>query len=205
MTTNKILTISRQFGSGGREIGQKVAKKLGIPFYDKELIEIAARESGIDKELFENEDIMESKGVHFFATVGYAFGSPLSNIGELSLQDRMFIVQSQVIKDIANDGPCVIVGRCADYVLSENDNCVHAFLHADMEDRSKRAIESYEADPDDIENSIKKIDKRRCNYYDYYTDRKWGLATNYDLCLNTSRLGQKECVDILVELMKEAK
>ncbi len=198
-----IITISREFGSGGREIGKKLAKELNIPFYDKQLIEIAAKESGFDKELFEEEDARTSRGFHLFGALGYSLGGPLSTITELSLNDRLFLVQSQVIEQVAKEGPCVIVGRCADYVLKDYDNVLNVFIHGDMDDKLKRAVNSYEVDERDVENSIRKIDKHRANYYEYYTDRKWGRAENYDLSLNSSTFGVDGCVSIIKMLIEK--
>ena len=198
-----IITISREFGSGGREIGKKLAKELNIPFYDKQLIEIAAKESGFDKELFEEEDARTSRGFHLFGALGYSLGGPLSTITELSLNDRLFLVQSQVIEQVAKEGPCVIVGRCADYVLKDYDNVLNVFIHGDMYDKLTRAVNSYEVDERDVENSIRKIDKHRANYYEYYTDRKWGRVENYDLSLNSSTFGIDGCVAIIKMLIEK--
>lgn len=204
MENKTIITISRQFGSGGLEIGKKLAEQLGIPFYDKELIEIAAEESGMDKELFEENDAHTSKGFRLLGALGYSLGGPLSTITELSLNDRLYLVQEEIIKRVANnDGACVIVGRCADYALRDRDDVLNVFIHADMKDRKERAIHSYEVDERDIEGSVKKIDKRRANYYEYYTDRKWGRAENYDISINSSTFGIDGTVEILKLLVQK--
>lgn len=197
-----IITISRQFGSGGREIGQRLAKELEIPFYDKELIEIAAKQSGIDSELFEEERYHTSRGFYLLGAINYTLGSPISSIAEMSLNDRLFFVQSEAIKNIAEQGSCVLIGRCADYVLNDMEH-LSVFIHADMESRKKRAVHSYEADETDIEASIEKIDKRRANYYNYYTDRIWGAADNYDIVLNSDKFGIDGCVKLLKQLIQE--
>lgn len=198
-----IITISRQFGSGGREVGKKLAEELGIPFYDKELIEIAAKESGMDPELFVEDDTRTSMGFHLIGALGYSLGGPLSTITELSLNDRLYLVQSQVIEQVSQEGPCVVVGRCADYVLSNRDDVLNVYIHANMKDRVKRAIHSYEVDERNIEDSIRKIDKRRANYYEYYTDRKWGRAENYDLSINTSTFGVDGAVKVIKDVLKD--
>lgn len=203
MENRTIITISREFGSGGREIGKIIAEQLKIPFYDKELIELAAAESGIDKELFEDNDTRTSKGFHLFNALGYSLGGPLSAITELSLNDRLFMVQSHVLEQVALQGSCVIVGRCADYVLRESSNVLNVFIHANMKDRKDRAIHSYEVDTRNIEDSINKIDKRRANYYEFYTDRKWGKAENYDLCINSSTFGLEGTAGIIIDLAKK--
>lgn len=201
MENKTIITISREFGSGGREIGKKLAEKLNIPFYDKELIELSAKESGIDKELFEDEEYHTSKGFYLLGAIGFTLGSPITSISEMSLNDRLFLVQTETIENIANCGACVIVGRCADYVLSNYPNVLNVFIHANMKDKIERAVHSYEVDERNVENSISKIDKRRANYYNYYTDRKWGNASNYDIVINSSRFGVDGTVDILQKLI----
>lgn len=203
MKKKTIITISRQFGSGGREVGKKLAEALGIPFYDKELIEMAAKESGIDEELFEDEEYRTSRGFYLLGAIGFTLGSPITSISEMSLNDRLFLVQSETIENIAEKGPCVIVGRCADYVLEEKHSTINIFIHASMKDRKERAIHSYEVDERNIEASITKIDKRRANYYNYYTDRKWGAAENYDIVLNSSKFGIDGCVEIIKQIIGE--
>lgn len=203
MEKKTVITISRQFGSGGREIGKRLAELLDIPFYDKELIEMAAKESGVDEELFEDEEYRTSRGFYLFGAIGYTLGSPITSIGELSLNDRLFLIQSETIENLASQGPCVIVGRCADYVLEDKCDTLSVFVHANMKDRVERAIHSYEVDERNIESSITKIDKRRANYYDYYTDRKWGNADNYDIVLDSSKFGVEGCAQILKSLIEK--
>lgn len=203
MSKKTIITISRQFGSGGREVGKKLAEALNIPFYDKELIELAAKESGIDEELFEDEEYRTSRGFYLLGAIGFTLGSPITSISEMSLNDRLFLVQSETIETIADKGPCVIVGRCADYVLANHPDTLSVFIHADMKDRKERAIHSYEIDERNVEASMTKIDKRRANYYNYYTDRKWGSAENYDVVLNSSKFGVDGCVALLQHILSE--
>ena len=200
-----IITISRQFGSGGREIGQKLAKELNVPFYDKELLELAAKESGIDKDLFETEGESTSRGFHLLAAMGYTLGSPITSINEMSLNDRMYLVQSEVIESIALRGSAVIVGRCADYVLKDMLECINVFIHANIKSRIERAETSYEVDGDDTLRDIERIDKRRANYYNYYTDRKWGKVENYHLSIDSSKFGIDECVAVIKQLVESRK
>lgn len=202
MEKKTIITISRQFGSGGRDVGQRLAQQLDIPFYDSELIHIAAKESGIDPELFEDAEEKTSMGFHLFGALGYSLGGPLSTITELSLNDRLFIVQSQVVNQVAQQGPCVIVGRCADYVLRDRKDVLNVFVHANMNDRKERAVHSYKVDERNIEDSILKIDKRRANYYEYYTDFHWGDADHYDISLNTSTFGVEGTVRLLKDIIQ---
>lgn len=203
MENKTIITISRQFGSGGREVGKKLAEALGIPFYDKELLELAAKESGVDIELFEDEEYRTSRGFYLLGAIGYTLGSPITSIREMSLNDRLFLIQSETIENVASQGSCVIVGRCADYVLRDHEDVVTVFVHADMKDRKERAVHSYDVDERNIEDSVNKIDKRRANYYNYYTDQKWGRAENYDIAVNTSKFGIDRSVQILKDIVSK--
>ena len=177
-----IITISREFGSGGREIGKKLADDLGIPFYDKELLEMASKESGICQELFVKND--ESY------TNSFLFSLPLNH--------KIFLAQFETIKNIAKKGPCVIVGRCADYVLKNEPNIIDFFISGNTAEKKKRILERYDIEKNKAEDFIRKTDKRRASYYNYYTDMKWGEAKNYDLCINSSKTG----VDGAIKLMK---
>lgn len=203
MTKKTIITISRQFGSGGRDIGKKLADALGIKYYDRELIEMAAKESGFDKEMFEDTTANTSRLFRFINTFGYSLGAPLSVMNDITMSDQIFLIQSRVVEQAADSGPCVIVGRCADYVLDNRDDVLKVFIAGDMDDRKKRAIQYYEVDERDVEASIRKIDRNRKGYYDYYTDKKWGAAESYDVCLNTSVFGIDGCVAILKQLLEQ--
>ena len=180
MNQNKIITISRQYGSGGRIIGKKLAEALGIPFYDNELITMAAEKTSVGNLFFSLTSLTPS----------------IDSVG-LPLNEKIFLVQSQVIKEVAEEGPCVIVGRSANYVLSENPNCINIFLQADLPDRVERAIHTYHHDPQGAESMVIKTDKRRANYYNYFTGGKWGKAENYDLILNTSRMDLDKIVEVI--------
>ena len=203
MTKKTIITISRQFGSGGRDVGKKLADALGIKYYDRELIEMAAKESGFDKEMFEDTTANTSRLFRFINTFGYSLGAPLSVMNDITMSDQIFLIQSRVVEQAADSGPCVIVGRCADYVLDNREDVLKVFIAGDMEDRKKRAIQYYEVDERDVESSIRKIDRNRKEYYDYYTDKKWGAAESYDVCLNTSVFGIDGCVAILKQLLEQ--
>jgi cytidylate kinase len=203
MTKKTIITISRQFGSGGRDVGKKLADALGIKYYDRELIEMAAKESGFDKDMFEDTTANTSRLFRFINTFGYSLGAPLSVMNDITMSDQIFLIQSRVVEQAADSGPCVIVGRCADYVLDNRDDVLKVFIAGDMDDRKKRAIQYYEVDERDVEASIRKIDRNRKGYYDYYTDKKWGAAESYDVCLNTSVFGIDGCVAILKQLLEQ--
>ena len=194
-----IICIGREFGSGGREIGKKLAEQLNVPFYDKELIEIAAKESGLDKELFEEEDSRTSKGFRLLGALGYSLGGPLSTITELSLNDRLFLVQSQVIEQVAKEGACVIVGRCADYALSDNPDCINIFIHADLDVRIKNVSRNLNITENKARDIINKTDKQRASYYNYYTSKKWGDSKSYNLSLDAGKLGTDNCVEMILK------
>ena len=193
MNQHKVITISRQYGSGGRIVAQKLADALGIPFYDNELITMAAEKTGLSVECFKDAE-KTSFGNLFFSLTSLT--PSLDSVG-LPLNEKIFLVQSQVIKEVAAAGPCVIVGRSADYVLQDNSNVINVFLQADLPDRVKRAIDAYGQDAEGAEAMVVKTDKRRANYYNYFTGRKWGKAENYDLILNTSRMDLDKIVEVI--------
>ncbi len=195
-----IITISREFGSGGRTIGRKVAEALGIPFYDKELVDQIAVESGFAPQFVE-EHGEHSPGNSFFS---YAFahqGVP-GVMNGLSTADFLWNIQCNVILQLAEKGPCVIVGRNADYILKDRKDTLHAFIHADMDFRADRIVRLYGESEKAPEVRLQEKDKRRRVNYQHYTGRTWGTAQNYDVCLNSSAIGIDKCVDILVSLAK---
>ena len=193
MNQNKIITISRQYGSGGRIVAKKLADALGIPFYDNELITMAAEKTGLSVECFTDAE-KTSIGNLFFSLTSL---TPSIDAVGLPLNEKIFLVQSQVIKEVAAEGPCVIVGRSANYVLQDNPNVINVFLQGDLEDRVKRAIDTYGQDAEGAEALVVKTDKRRANYYNYFTGGKWGKAENYDLILNTSRMDLDKIVEVI--------
>ena len=199
----KIITISREFGSGGRTIGHLVAEKLGIPFYDKELVEQVALESGFAPSFVE-EHGEHSPGKTFFS---YAFapqGVP-GVMNGLTTADFLWNIQCGVILQLAEKGPCVIVGRNADYVLKDRPDCIHAYIHADMPFRAERIVRLYGESEKSPEARLMEKDKRRRVNYQHYTGREWGTAQNYDLCLNSARIGIEECAEIIVKLVNDSK
>jgi cytidylate kinase len=196
MSNPYIITIGRQYGSGGREIGEKLAKQLGIPFYDKQLLEIAATESGIDAELFEKAD--EKPKMSFL----YSLVKGKEKIGQTSTEDTLFLAQFDAIKKVAAQGPCVIVGRCSDYILSDFDNCINVFVHANMDKKKQRVINEYGVAADVAEETIIKTDKKRAKYYNYYTNQAWGNSFNYDLTIDTTHLCVERCVELIVKYIE---
>ena len=188
---NRVVTISREFGSGGRTIGRKLAEELGIPCYDAELIQQLARESGF------SEDYIRDAGE--YAPGGYL--SLLSNRAfALTNEDVLWELQYKVITDLAEKGPCVIVGRCADYILRDTADCLKVFIHADMDFRAKRIVEVYGEREQTPEQRLKDKDKRRAAYHRFYTNMKWGHAQNYHICLDSGKLGIDTCVATLKQL-----
>ena len=199
----KIITISREFGSGGRTIGHKVAEKLGIPFYDKELVDHIAMESGFAPQYVE-EHGEHSPGKSFFSYAFAHHGVP-GVMNGLSTADFLWSIQCSVILQLADKGPCVIVGRNADYVLKDRDDCLHAFIYADMDYRADRIVRLYGESEKSPEARLQEKDKRRRLNYQHYTGRTWGLAQNYDLCLDTGILGIEQAADIVVSVVENSK
>ncbi len=198
-----IITISREFGSGGREIGKLLADSLNIDFYDKELLEIASKKSGICEELFVKHDENYTNSFLYSLVMGsYPVGSDGRINTELPLNQKIFLAQFDVIRQLAEKGPCVIVGRCADYVLRNQDNVINFFISGDMLHKKRRILERYDIEKNKAEDFIRKTDKRRANYYNYYTDRKWGEAKNYDLCINSSKTGIEGAVQLMQDYIK---
>jgi len=197
----KIITISREFGSAGRTIGRMVAEKLGIPFYDKELVEQIALESGFAPAYIE-ENGEHAPGSSIFA---YAFAHHVvpGAMDGMSTADFLWNIQCDVILKLAEQGPCVIVGRNADYILKDRNDTLHAFIHADKEFRAKRIVELYgEADKSPMARLNEKDKRRKVNYH-HYTGGTWGDSKNYDICLNSSVIGIDKCVEIILSLVEE--
>ena len=183
-----VITISREYGSGGRFIGRQLAKRLGINFYDNELLAQASEQSGMSKAVFENYD--ERKDGFFSGIVPTSYGF------DMSMGQKVFLAQFDAIRAIAQRESCVIIGRCADYVLRDMPNVVSVFIHASMEKKIERAVKYYGVNQNKAKDTIIKMDKKRRNYYNFYSDRDWGKANTYDLCL-TSDIGLDESVDAI--------
>ena len=196
--SKRIITISREFGSGGRTIGKMVAEKLGIAFYDKELITLAAEESGFAEHLFEKNDRNITNSLLYSLSM---YGNTMG-LYDMPLNDKLFIAQSKTIQSVAEKGPCVIVGRCADYVLRNKPNVLNVFIHSDMESKVRRVVEDYGVESDNVVELINKTDKRRANYYNYYTGMKWGRAENYHLALRTDYIGIDGAVETLIRFIE---
>jgi cytidylate kinase len=192
-----IITISREYGSGGRRIGELLAKDLGIPFFDKEIIQMAAEKSGMSAGFIENSD--ESIPNTFLHNLKYSGYSSYDSISfyDTPVTDKVFLAQSAAIKELAAQGSCVIVGRCADYILRDDPALVAIFVRGSLEDRVRHAVEHYGLPSQNAIEKIKKIDKSRTNYYKYYTNRQWGIIDNFDLVINTSFTGVDGAVAVI--------
>ena len=193
---NRIITISREFGSGGRSIGLGVAQRLGIPCFDQELIEKLAEESGLCRDYVKTESEYASHS----SWTSSAFSSPARSIGIPSNQDYLWSIQRKMILEIAEKENCVIVGRCADAILEGVADTLNVFIHADWDWRAKRIVERYGKTEVATEKRLRDKDKRRALYYQFYTDRKWGDIRNYDIVLNSGTLGVERCCDIIASL-----
>ena len=193
-----VVTIARQFGSGGRAIGKALAEQLKIPFYDKELINLAAKESGVNPEIFEKYDEKAGNSLLYSLSMGAAatINSEYGISPQVTLNDRVFLLQHEMIRKVAAE-PCVIVGRCADYVLADRPDCFKFFVYASMEKRIRYAVDIHQVQPEKAKSVINKMDKSRANYYNYYASGKWGDPVNYHLCINSGELGVSRSVELI--------
>ena len=187
---NTIITIGRQFGSGGKEIAEKLGESLQIPVYDKEMLAVAAKDSGICQELFESHDEKPTNSFLYSLVMDtYSMGYSPNAYMDMPINHKVFLAQLDAIKKLANEGPCILVGRCADYALDSYDNCLSVFIHANLDARIRRIARMYDLTDAKAKDMIVKTDKKRATYYNYYTNKKWGAAESYELCLDSSKLG----------------
>lgn len=191
---NFVITIGRQFGCGAHEIGTKLAEKLGVPYYDKEIMKRASKESGFDENLFHFYDEKPTRS--FLFNISADGLVPMSNNG-ISLEDQIIQYQFDTIKKVASEGSCIIVGRCAEYILRDRKDMVSVFLHADDEYRLNRVINDYGIVPKNAAKEIKAMDKKRAKFHNFYSDDRWGDATTYDLSINVAKLGVDETVELI--------
>lgn len=198
----RIITIGRQCGSGGHTIGKMVAERLGIPMYDKEIIQKVVEESGLTKETVEREGEYSTTSLLFNIASRGISGYNVADSNNMLLRDQINAYQTNYIKELADQGPCVIVGRSADYILEDRDDCLHVFIYGELEDRMKRVEREHGISSKDSKSHVLDRDKKRGKYYKYVTDQVWGLAQNYTICLNSSELGVERCVDIIVNCYK---
>ena len=192
----RIITISREFGSGGRFIGEEVAKKLGIAYYDKNIISQIAEKSGLSPEYIqESAELSPKKGMFAYALAG-------RDITGKSVEDMVYETQRKVILELADKEPCVIIGRNADYILKDRDDVLNIFIHGDMPEKIQRITRLYNVEEQEAVKMMADTDKRRMTNYNFYTEQKWGKASNYTLCLNSSQLGYDRCKAIIIECTK---
>ncbi len=204
MSENIIVTIARQCGSGGREIGEKLAKKLEMVYHDKSLISLAAEKSGMNPEILEGADeratpsFLYSIAVGAIGMVPFSHGMPY----DTPINDKLFVLQSEIIEDEASKYPCVFVGRCADYILRNHPRLVRVFIYASPETRIERIAEVNGIEKSEAKSLMAKIDKKRASYYNYYTSQKWGKNENYDLMIDTTKIGVDGAVKLIEEYIK---
>lgn len=200
MKTNTIITIGRQFGSAGREIGYRLAEDLEIKLYDKEMLARAAKESGICEEIFETHDEKPTNSFLYSLVMDtYSMGYSGNTYTDMPINHKVFLAQFDAIKKIADEGPCILVGRCADYALESYDNVVSVFIHADLDARIRRIARIHDLPDNKAKDLILKTDKKRASYYNYYTNKRWSDAESYELCLNSAQLGVEGTVKIIEE------
>ncbi len=202
MANNLVISIGRQFGSGGREIGKGVAEKLGIAFYDKEILAQSAKDSGIVQEIFESMDEKRTPSLLYNLSMGAGYANPVFYAAmddAVPTSDKLFRWQAATIEKFAAAGPCVIIGRCADYILRDHPGLVSIFIYSDMDKRCQRISRLYNLREDAANVLIRKTDKSRASYYNFSTDREWGNMGNYDLCLNSGTLGVEKSIDLICD------
>ncbi|MBE5939856.1 MAG: cytidylate kinase-like family protein [Lachnospiraceae bacterium] len=203
MSKNIIITIGRELGSGGREIGKIVAEKLDIAYYDKELLSIVAKESGFCEEFIEQHEEAPTKSFIYSLVMGmsgYANGTAYNNI---PLEQKVFLAQFDAIKKLADEQSCVIVGRCADYALEEKENVFSVFIHAPKEYRVAKVAANNNISVNEATDIVNKTDKKRASYYNYYTNKKWGASASYNMCIDGSILDKEQIADIIVDVAKK--
>lgn len=201
---NTIITISRQYGSGGHIIGERLANSLGIKCYDEELLTRVAKESGFCEEIIEKQDERPTNSFLYNLVMDtYSFGYNTSSYVDMPISQKIFLAQFDTIKKIASEGPCVIVGRCADYALADRDNVLNIFIYADLDTRIKRVMDRNNTSEKEARDLCIKADKQRQSYYNYYSTKKWGRADTYDLCINSTKLGLDGCVLIIKDFIEK--
>ena len=201
----KIITISHEYGSGGRQVGLTVAKKLGMEFYDKELIDAAAKEIGFPTEMIADREQRLTNSLLYNFAMGTLYGIAYPRepkVSELPLTEQIYQAQKKAIEEAAKRGSCIFVGRCADYILKSRPDVLRVFIYADRDIRKRRAIEEYGEIEEYIDEFMYQTDKRRRIHYENYTNQKWGSRENYDLMLNSGDLGLDKCVELLCEAVK---
>lgn len=204
MGFNTIAAIGRRYGSGGREIGELLSDMMGVPFFDRELIALAAERSGVSKDVYSHIDETATNSLLYALSTGaYTLSSHFTTVSDLPLNDKLYIIQTNLIKDIVKEnGACVIVGRCADYILKDDPRLTSVFIHAPLKTRIARIMEKEGLNAAAAESRIIKTDKKRANYYNFYTNQDWGNIDNYDLCINSAILGKEKTAEMIFDFIK---
>lgn len=200
--SKQIITISREFGSGGRSVGHRVAELMGVPYYDKELVKQVAVETGFDEKFIEQEGEYASP---WQSLLSYAFAGgngARQHMNGLSTADFLWVIQCRVILDLAEKGPCVLVGRCADYILRDREDVLNVFIHAPISFRADRVVRLYGESDVSPEKRLEEKDKRRRAYYKHYADREWGMSQNYHLSLDSSLVGMERCAQLILDVAR---
>ena len=204
METKTVITIGRQYGSAGRQIGRALAEELGIKCYDKELLDRAAKDSGMCQELFENHDEKPTNSLLYSLVMDtYSFGYSSSAFSDMPINQKVFLAQFETIKKIASEGPCIMIGRCADYALADFDNCLSVFIHASLETRIRRIAKLYDLTDAKAKDKIQKADKKRSSYYNYYTSKKWGDVDSYDLSIDSGKMGIDGTIELILKAIQQ--
>lgn len=201
-----VITIGRQYGSAGHEIGEKVAKYFNVPFYDKKILTRAAKDSGFCEEMIQNHDERPTNSFLYTLVMDtYSFGYNSSSFVDMPISHKVFLAQFDAIKSFADEGPCVIVGRCADYALADYDNVLNIFIYSDDDFRAKYLMEHDKSikSLEDAKDIFVKKDKQRQSYYNYYSTKKWGRAESYDLCINSAKLGIEGTVKFITQYIED--
>lgn len=197
----KLVTISREYGSGGRRIGAMIAEKLNVPLYDKEIIDIAVAKSGLSREIIESAELKSKSAFTYTLSSAMVFGDNMYR-DPISMNEKLFLMQFDIIEQIGELGEGVIVGRCADYVLKNIPNVTNVFINAELPDRIQRCIKEYGDDPKDVKKKIATYDKARANYYNYHTCQKWGAYENYNISINSSYMEEEKIAELVVNYVK---
>ena len=204
METKTVITIGRQYGSAGRQIGRALAEELGIKCFDKELLDRAAKDSGMCQELFENHDEKPTNSFLYSLVMDtYSFGYSSSAFSDMPINQKVFLAQFETIKKIASEGPCIMIGRCADYALADFDNCLSVFIHASLETRIRRIAKLYDLTDAKAKDKIQKADKKRSSYYNYYTSKKWGDVDSYDLSIDSGKMGIDGTIELILKAIQQ--
>ena len=199
----RIITIGRQYGSGGHDIGEALAKELGVKLYDKDMLKRAAKESGLCEELFESHDEKPTNSFLYSLVMDtYSLGYSAGTFSDMPINHKVFLAQFDAIKKIAEEESCVMVGRCADYALEERDDVINIFVYADLDKRVRRVARELNITDAKAKDICNKNDKKRASYYNYYTNKEWGDATSYDLCINSAKLGVDGAVKAILDYIK---